>query len=608
VVFETETQNQRQFKLSLTSNRNIMLSFATILRGPDLFIFSKLADCNLFELLTGTCGDFSEFCSAVTPLAIVQESYCLVGALKFLHHGLDTSSGRMFCAHMDLKPENVLVTWRQRRPSQCPVGLWQIADFGISKIKRPRRPTTMYLEPMPLGNMAAQVAGLEMTPTAAVRGSGAFQAPEVGGNANRIIGQESDMWSFGCILASVLAFASGGPVEVNRLYKARDHGDQDYFYDTHLVEGREVACVKPQFVSYFDRLEPNESWMASSRTLVYELLRVDPQFRWKAERTQTELGRIFNAGVQARRGGQISAWTSLFPVVAEQAGLEPIQITRPLQRLPTWEPAALEVVHGEANRYLQQGPVLPEHGLEVPAHHQTSRDVRTSTTRMEPAGLEPVQTQTSIGSGHSNHRFHRTSTVASPGTSNGSPRPSLTSQVTPRYPQERMDVVVQEPPVFVKLERPPETKRSRLCPSAKTIVYVSDRLLRVYALDFLSEARRWERERRYHSIRTIAAADIPSSSQGVITWPSHLRNIATSVAGNFIAVLLKPMHDRQHEASLPRSNGALILTPSRFTCTSFQSIKLRCGIRVLAACSWRSLSLVHCTRSPCQPKEVSLPI
>jgi serine/threonine protein kinase len=531
-----------------------MLSFATILRGPDLFIFSKLADCNLFEMLTGKCEDFSQLCSTFTPLDFIQESYCLVGALKFLHHGLDTSSGRMFCAHMDLKPENVLVSWRQRRRGQHPVGLWQIADFGISKIKRPRRPTTMYLEPLPLGNMAAQVAGLEMTPTAPVRGSGAFQAPEVVGNANRTVGQESDMWSFGCILASVLCFASGGPMEVGRLYKSRDTEDQDYFYDTKLVGDREVPCVKPQFVSYFNQLGPNESWLSSSKALVYELLRVDPQYRWKAERTQTELGRISDAGVQTRRGSQICLWQSQFPMSIEPAGKESIHIIRPIQRLPTREPAAPEVVQGEVNRHLRrQGPGPADSGLEVPVERVTRTGVRPVPTHIEPAGLEPVQTQTSIGSGHSDHRFRRTTTTSSPGGFNGSPRASLTSQLTPRTPQERLNVVVQDAPFFVKLERPPDTKRSRLCPSAKTIVFVSDRLLRIYALDFLSETRRWERERRLHSVRTIVAADIPSSSQGVITWPSHLRNVATSVAGDFIAVLLKPMHDRQHEVSMPKS-------------------------------------------------------
>lgn len=553
VVFETETKNQRQFKLSLTSNRNIMLSFATILRGPDLFIFSKLADCNLFELLTGKCDDFSQYCLTVTPLAIVQESYCLVGALKFLHHGLDTSSGKMFCAHMDLKPENVLVTWRQRRPGQLPVGLWQIADFGISKIKRPRRPATMYLEPMPLGNMAAQVAGLEMTPTAAVRGSGAFQAPEVGGNTARAVGQESDMWSFGCIFATVLAFASGGPAEVGKLYVARDHGDQDYFYDTKHVGGHEESCVKPQFVSYFSSLGPNESWMASSRNLVFDLLRVDPQHRWKAEKTQSELGRIFTEGVQTRQGSRVCSWKSQYPAFVEQPGLEPVYPVperRSIQRLPTLEPPAPVTFQRDPSLSLRQGRVLSESAIELPVQRRTSRGMGTGPTLVETAGLEPVQRQESARSGYSNHGFQTTLGATSPDAVDGSPRGSLTSQVTPRTPQERLAIVVKETPMFVKLERPPNTRKSRLCPLGKSIVYVSDTLLRVYDLDFLAETRRWEREKFMHPIRTIVAADIPSSSQGFITWPGHLRNIATSIAGNFIAVLLKPIHDRQHEVRL----------------------------------------------------------
>lgn len=533
-----------------------MLSFATIVRGPDLFIFSILADCNLFELLTGRCEAFSRYCSTVTPLALIQESYCLVGALKFLHHGLDTISGRMFCAHMDLKPENILVTWRQRRPGMLPVGLWQIADFGISRIKRPRRPATQYLEPMPLGNMAAQVAGQvegpEMTPTAAVRGPGPFQAPEVGGNTNRAVGQESDMWSFGCILSMVLAFASGGPAEVSRMYNARDYGDQDYFYGTKLVEGREEPCVKPQFMSYFNSLGPNESWLASSRVIVFNLLRIKPQNRWAAERTQSELIKIYDTGMRIGQGRGPRSWLSQYPASMEPAGLEIVQpapIRGPTQPSPSPSSSTLDFVQREAVRGSRQDSTQHVLHGQVPVPDQTSRGVRPGPVMMEQAGLEPVQRRTSIRSGYSNQGLHMIPTATSHDALDGSPRASLTSQVTPRTPQERFDVVVREMPLFVKLERPANTRKCRVCPSAKSIVYISDTLLRVYDLGFLAEERRWERERHMRSTRTIVAADIPSASQGLITWPSHLRNIATSIAGCFIAVLLKPGRDRQHQVS-----------------------------------------------------------
>ena len=94
---------------------------------------------------------------------------------------------------MDLRPENVLVT----RINNSTVGRWQVSDFGISVFKLPSSADGQYQA--------------TASPTFPKRGPGKFTAPEFEDETRRLASTKSDVWSFGGILAYVLAFAWGGP-------------------------------------------------------------------------------------------------------------------------------------------------------------------------------------------------------------------------------------------------------------------------------------------------------------------------------------------------------------------------------------------------------------
>jgi hypothetical protein len=191
----------------------------------------------------------------------------------------------MSCAHLDFKPENILVKWHAG--NRTPVGQWLIHDFGTAKIKEPSEEDA--LAP---GDFLAH-----FSLTKAQRNPGPFQAPEVQPSKDRVVGRESDMWSFGCLLAVVLAFAIGGPPHVTKLAKTRyDRAESgqtrtDYFYK--FDNGR--AILKPTLTQWLQSLRsgsPEDAWVEKMLDLIFKILVEAPSERLKAEDTQEELDTI----------------------------------------------------------------------------------------------------------------------------------------------------------------------------------------------------------------------------------------------------------------------------------------------------------------------------
>jgi serine/threonine protein kinase len=220
-----------------------MLSLTTFAHGSNFVIISQLADLDLHTFFEGSYADFKAYRRRFTPISLLRESLCLAAALDFLHDGLRVSEGpKVACAHLDLKPENILVEWSLR-----PVGRWKIHDFGTSRIKEP--PPT---NPRVSGLKAPGDFLRQFSFTKAGRLPGPFQAPEVQPNKERVVGRESDMWSFGCILAFVLAFTTGGPKHIRELVKALtepipDTTPTDFFYTPESIDKCNFI-VKPKVV------------------------------------------------------------------------------------------------------------------------------------------------------------------------------------------------------------------------------------------------------------------------------------------------------------------------------------------------------------------------
>lgn len=290
--FESEQQTLRAFKECQTRNENIMLSLMSFQHGKQFIIISELADLSLHDFLVGKYGDFDQRFKGFTPEALLRESKCLADALNYLHDGLQTRTGRIACAHFDLKPENILVQWRSNK---YPVGFWMISDFGTSRIKD-----------ISTGDSTSHSRGL-MPPagspvifslTKARRGPGAFQAPEVQSGTDKVVGKESDMWSFGCIMALILAFATGGPDNAmdlrNTFYRKNTRGGKDDF--PYMINEANDIVLKPSIKNWLENLQrctqPQGPWVGKTLELIFDLLKIKPVDRLRADQASNKLEQI----------------------------------------------------------------------------------------------------------------------------------------------------------------------------------------------------------------------------------------------------------------------------------------------------------------------------
>src|SRR5450755_3403090 len=129
--FDAEQRTLKQFKSCITDNKNIMQSFASFIHGTDFIILSPWAngrDLNLFLTKPDEILDYDYMSRSIrfTPDNLLTEAYNLARALNFLHCEMVTTRGKKLrCAHLDLKPENVLVSFLpEDRTNDTPVGRW----------------------------------------------------------------------------------------------------------------------------------------------------------------------------------------------------------------------------------------------------------------------------------------------------------------------------------------------------------------------------------------------------------------------------------------------------------------------------------------------------
>jgi serine/threonine protein kinase len=162
----------------------------------------------------------------------------IAAALRWLHRDVRPLNKKMYFAHLDLKPDNILVD-NDSTDHPSAVGNWVLTDFGISAFKETDEHDGQ--EYGTVRDYVEQKQNLTLN-THARREVGAYQPPEMerliqpaDGLSNeppqRIVGRRSDIWSFGCIFAEVVAFASGGRAAVSDFRTARrGTHDNDYFY------------------------------------------------------------------------------------------------------------------------------------------------------------------------------------------------------------------------------------------------------------------------------------------------------------------------------------------------------------------------------------------
>jgi serine/threonine protein kinase len=139
-------------------------------------ILLPLADADLEHFLNEQC--YESRCGGIVEL--IKEASHVADAIRWLHGGLRISGKVLFCCHMDLKLDNILVYLDY--PSR--VGWWKISDFGISSMveratseQSLRRPSSALLSvPSPAQSLA------RITGTARFsvhRPPGPYTAPEM---------------------------------------------------------------------------------------------------------------------------------------------------------------------------------------------------------------------------------------------------------------------------------------------------------------------------------------------------------------------------------------------------------------------------------------------
>lgn len=172
------------------------------------------------------------------PVPLLTQCVGIADALNWLHGNitLNNGNGNVSCVHMDLKPSNILIMKDERST----VGKWKISDFGISVWRN--RSAGNNAKVISVGDYVRRGETINTRPK---RHEGTYQAPEVKQSESIIhqtspldgnqkgIGRKSDVWSFGCIIAEVLAFALGGDQFVKEFGKLRRGNDPetDFFYE-----------------------------------------------------------------------------------------------------------------------------------------------------------------------------------------------------------------------------------------------------------------------------------------------------------------------------------------------------------------------------------------
>ena len=390
-------------------------------------ILSELAAMNLQEFLDGGHIEFE-----ISAQNLMLECAQLADALRFLHKGIEiprdgnapsdfgSQEGPMTCHHMDLKPENILVyTHRDHR-----VGIWKISDFGISRIKGSvsrqlesthRNGNGLLEVPRILGELKRSMnsQASHTSRTNAKRNSGTWQAPEVHMSPEKVVGVASDVWSFGCILISVIALALGPDVLASldatrgktRNGTHYDFVNDDRFYRT--IDG--VTDLNPHIKSWIEMLPQRAGhsldFLLNSRDVLLAALVIDPAHRISSADLHHGLKGIFSPHSKIPRNGSNGSFARSSDTKQTPGPYSPSAVLN-LDTSSTHIAGTLELLHAED--ILTAKPQSREHShrtTESPDLHHSLEQVadidddalvksRTPTPLPKGKGKETAQSLT----------------------------------------------------------------------------------------------------------------------------------------------------------------------------------------------------------------------
>ncbi len=232
--------------------------------------------------------------------ALLRELFEIASALVWLHEELHIfGSLDRYLAHQDLKPENILLTRDSHIDGdnlQFPAGKWMLTDFGVSLFEKDTNKKATRAQ-------SIRDAGPRLTSKAdrdrITRGHGPYQPPEV--DLKRVDGRKCDVWSFGCILCDVLAFACGKEKALHNFRRRRFDGRNDFFYraigdsvDRANVINRSNTELKLEIKDWLRDYADNttESWIPDYVSLVEKVLVPNPLDRPRMRSMMKTLERL----------------------------------------------------------------------------------------------------------------------------------------------------------------------------------------------------------------------------------------------------------------------------------------------------------------------------
>lgn len=368
-----EINNLSVLKESITSHRYIRTHLAALFHKEEHIILLPWADkYDLHHfLLEGHDQWGNQVYSFETVFDchsqhFVRDTYKqianIAAALKWLHVDVRPFDKRIYFAHMDLKPDNILI---DNESAQYPssVGKWVLTDFGISAFKETDEKVGKNY--VTVRDYVEQKQNLTLN-THARREAGAYQPPEMerltqaaDGSSNiplqRVVGRRSDIWSFGCIFAEVVAFSSGGRAAVSDFRHARrgTHND-DYFYTyrqsfrPNLSPGISGLTpeLRPEMVAWLMNMTENLATLTMAHGVlkcsvakVLDILKINQ--RPGAEEVQEAMEHLTSHFKHPFCPGPDCAIQGLPPPIRSAPPRPPHTQTTPAQPFPTKDPTAI---------------------------------------------------------------------------------------------------------------------------------------------------------------------------------------------------------------------------------------------------------------------------
>lgn len=242
--------------------------------------------------------------------SLLKQSTQLAEALAFLHEGFDTKvdDWHVRCAHMDLRPANMIIF----HSPDSTVGKWKISDFGISVFSAvPKIATQKAGEMGSLGDYLSRIQANFKTSQSLGRHLQTFQAPEIElpqqdprtADAEKAE-LKSDIWSFGAILAEVLAYALGRSASVKDFRErrmqqtfGRDSPD-DLFYSPGPIQDLSNCLLRPEVADWLDEFHheiyppPTTGCLKCWAMCVKSILVVSPDYRPNAAKVEQLLQKL----------------------------------------------------------------------------------------------------------------------------------------------------------------------------------------------------------------------------------------------------------------------------------------------------------------------------